>query len=597
MNTDIRIVSGGQTGADRAALDFAIDHRIPHGGWCPSGRRAEDGPISIRYRLRETPSADYLQRTDWNVRDTDATVIFTLAPELSGGSTKTAELAQKHRKPWLHLSPSHRNPSERLKKFIQTHGVALLNVAGTRASKEPAIGDFVRATLQQALQGAASTRWLQPGRLSSQPAGAQNRALNSGKNAARAATSAERLFRKLERCSAKAFRDCVFGGSLDKWKALRASNLHRALRLADSRLPEREYASLAFSQTTTTLQAQVLHGFVNRRPGSKRYWPIVWELLVGLADHALEPQAFHHLNSDALVAAYRKLTRSQKEVVRSSVAEWFLMRHCMPLGVFQHLVLPGLWDRAPSAQGSIADFARQWDEGLVLRVMRETVGTLSFYFCASGYAEFQSVPLIFGANPAHFFHVTLDFKTAALPDHRAFSHCSLAPLPKPRQVRKAEQFYASTRLKPPRAEPVHDYLASVFWDGPVGPQIVLRMQRVADLARTLRIAPDKLCALAWVHALAHLIHLGVPDEQGRFNAPVSPAFREAVARWATDRALARDGNLRELHHVLTETSLMSPGRTLPQMDVDDFRWRLWRLRSEKGSRRLLAQRLFGGGKP
>jgi predicted Rossmann-fold nucleotide-binding protein len=74
----ITIISGGQTGADRAALDFAIEHGIPHGGWCPRGRIAEDGPIPLCYSLRETPSRRYAQRTEWNVRDSHATVVFTI---------------------------------------------------------------------------------------------------------------------------------------------------------------------------------------------------------------------------------------------------------------------------------------------------------------------------------------------------------------------------------------------------------------------------------------------------------------------------------------------------------------------------------------
>src|ERR1044072_8003346 len=78
-----QITSGGQTGADRAALDFALFHGIPHGGWCPRGRLAEDGTLQTHYELKETPGALYSQRTDWNVRDSDGTVIFTLAARLS----------------------------------------------------------------------------------------------------------------------------------------------------------------------------------------------------------------------------------------------------------------------------------------------------------------------------------------------------------------------------------------------------------------------------------------------------------------------------------------------------------------------------------
>jgi hypothetical protein len=144
-----RIVSGGQTGADRAGLDFAIEHGIPHGGWCPKGRKAEDGSIDWRYDLKETPSSDYTQRTECNVRDSDGTVIFSFSPTLTGGSKKMADLAQKHQKPCLHLSAKlHGDKApEVLKKFIQEHHIKILNVAGPRGSKEPMVGEVVKAVL------------------------------------------------------------------------------------------------------------------------------------------------------------------------------------------------------------------------------------------------------------------------------------------------------------------------------------------------------------------------------------------------------------------------------------------------------------------
>jgi Circularly permutated YpsA SLOG family len=92
----ITIVSGGQTGADRAALDWALARGIECGGWCPKGRKAEDGPIDPKYPLKETPSAAYIQRTEWNVRDSDATVVFSVNPFLTGGSKSTVEFARKH---------------------------------------------------------------------------------------------------------------------------------------------------------------------------------------------------------------------------------------------------------------------------------------------------------------------------------------------------------------------------------------------------------------------------------------------------------------------------------------------------------------------
>lgn len=142
------IISGGQTGADRAALDFAIKHCIAHGGWCPKGRLALDGPLEAKYQLKETPSAGYPQRTEWNVRDSDATVVFTLAPEASGGSQKTIKVAGKHTKPCLHLHAGIEHADDDLIAFTEKHHVNNLNMAGSRESKEPGLYDWVTSVLE-----------------------------------------------------------------------------------------------------------------------------------------------------------------------------------------------------------------------------------------------------------------------------------------------------------------------------------------------------------------------------------------------------------------------------------------------------------------
>jgi hypothetical protein len=144
----LKIISGGQTGADRAGLDWAIKNGIPHGGWCPKGRRAEDGPIDAKYQLHETTNSNYLQRTEWNARDSDGTVIFSVRKHLSGNSSGTLEFAIKHRKPYLHLSAVFKdNAASVLKKWMQQNNIRVLNVAGPRASKEPEIGEFVHQVL------------------------------------------------------------------------------------------------------------------------------------------------------------------------------------------------------------------------------------------------------------------------------------------------------------------------------------------------------------------------------------------------------------------------------------------------------------------
>ena len=152
----MKIISGGQTGVDRAALDVAIERGLDWGGWCPKGGWAEDFPeppgvLAVYPGLTQTPLADPAQRTEWNVRDSDATVIFSIAPELRGGSHLTAELAARHHKPCLHLSRHQQGPAAAkfLTEFLQRHRVAILNVAGPRRSEEPKAADFALETLQK----------------------------------------------------------------------------------------------------------------------------------------------------------------------------------------------------------------------------------------------------------------------------------------------------------------------------------------------------------------------------------------------------------------------------------------------------------------
>lgn len=148
-----RIVSGGQTGADRAGLDAAIACGIPHGGWCPKGRKAEDGPIPDEYQLTETASGNYLDRTERNVKESDGTVILTMGP-LSGGSSRTAEFAREHDKPWLHVkldAMSIGKVAGTLRRFAKEHGLRVLNVAGSRGSKEPELHRLALNTIMAML--------------------------------------------------------------------------------------------------------------------------------------------------------------------------------------------------------------------------------------------------------------------------------------------------------------------------------------------------------------------------------------------------------------------------------------------------------------
>jgi putative molybdenum carrier protein len=153
MPSTLTVVSGGQTGVDRAALDAALSLGIPCGGWCPEGRLAEDGPIPARYPLRELSGADYFRRTRQNVIDSDGTLIVTIGPP-SGGTARTIEFCKDFGKPLLEVDAAQVNLEQAahdVRAFVIEHNIRRLNVAGPRASAAPAAYDLAFALLRKML--------------------------------------------------------------------------------------------------------------------------------------------------------------------------------------------------------------------------------------------------------------------------------------------------------------------------------------------------------------------------------------------------------------------------------------------------------------
>lgn len=150
----IKIVSGGQTGVDRAVLDAALETRTECGGWCPEGRKAEDGVIPPRYPVTELIGAGYRQRTLQNVIDSDGTVIIYFET-LSGGTEKTLLFCLNQKRPYLLIDAaevSSVRAAERINRFITGHSIQTLNVAGPRASGEGLAYDYARETLLHLLK-------------------------------------------------------------------------------------------------------------------------------------------------------------------------------------------------------------------------------------------------------------------------------------------------------------------------------------------------------------------------------------------------------------------------------------------------------------
>jgi hypothetical protein len=155
LNGEFKLVSGGQTGADRAALDVALSLDIPCGGWCPGDRSAEDGPIDSRYPLTPLIGSGYRARTRQNVLDSDGTVILSLGPP-TGGSLTTLKFCTNLKKPVIVIDGDLTTAGEAavlVAVFLLRHRIMTLNVAGPRASKQPGIYLFVAEVLTRLFTG------------------------------------------------------------------------------------------------------------------------------------------------------------------------------------------------------------------------------------------------------------------------------------------------------------------------------------------------------------------------------------------------------------------------------------------------------------
>jgi hypothetical protein len=149
-----KVISGGQTGVDRAALDCAIDHCVEHGGWCPRHRLAADGPIPARYQLQETDSAGYSQRTRLNVATADATLIL-MRGELVGGTRLTKRFADGLAKPlyMVDLQMEQEPQIAPVHRWLSDFNIQTLNVAGPSEERCPGIRDQAYGFLKKVFMG------------------------------------------------------------------------------------------------------------------------------------------------------------------------------------------------------------------------------------------------------------------------------------------------------------------------------------------------------------------------------------------------------------------------------------------------------------
>jgi hypothetical protein len=147
----VKIISGGQTGVDRAALDVALKQGIECGGWCPAGRLDEFGKIPDRYPLKELPTGSFAERTLQNVKDSDATVIF-YCRDLAGGSEHTLQCCIEQSKPHRTIDAaevSENDAANVIVDLVREHNVSVLNIAGPRKSEWPDGYDYAFRALER----------------------------------------------------------------------------------------------------------------------------------------------------------------------------------------------------------------------------------------------------------------------------------------------------------------------------------------------------------------------------------------------------------------------------------------------------------------
>lgn len=143
----LKLISGGQSGTDRATLDFALENNFPCGGWCPLGRKAEDGTIPGHYPLKETKTSGYTERTLLNVKDSDGTLMI-LFGEMDEGTRLTLKFAQEHGKPVFLINDSKPADAIRFRNWMTENNIRILNVAGPRESSTKGMYAFALQTLK-----------------------------------------------------------------------------------------------------------------------------------------------------------------------------------------------------------------------------------------------------------------------------------------------------------------------------------------------------------------------------------------------------------------------------------------------------------------
>lgn len=397
-------------------------------------------------------------------------------------------------------------------------------------------------------------------------------------------TDFEHAFLEWELAHFDAFnRKLLSPGGVNQWRQFRAMNPDRALRMASKSLSPSMFARVSFADIPHDEKRMALKALAGGQASSITHWPVVLAVLSDILEHPRKRDFLYSKLLDDLGEAYGNLSSNQQEIVRTRVTmdlawepdEYAVCRRYPP-EAYQRRPIP------------LASFGRELASETLRVALKRTVGQVSFFCTSPNLDELAGVVRAVGCPCPREYFLTLDFLTDPLPwgEFKAFD---------PRHAKEAVPGIEANSLpeselpfdqpKPPEQGPLMDYLSCYHWHPEVGPRIVLRVERIADCAIRIGARFEDLFVVAWIHAFAHLAHLGVPDADGLFNRYQSAEFAETVAQWATWQATRRhpdsDGTFERL---LRHQSPIYHGWTsIKDCAQEEFQAALWCLRTGRPS--------------
>jgi hypothetical protein len=368
------------------------------------------------------------------------------------------------------------------------------------------------------------------------------------------------------------------------WSRIRSGDLEGALAIAARKLPAALYASFAFASMPSTERLSLLHRLAQGELSAETYWPILESCFVDALEQPRKQPVASQSAIEDFHKAYPRLSPPQQAMAIERVMgllswehEDFTLSRRNPPVIYN-----------PSEFSLLKYGAELADESLQ-SLLAKTVGHVGFYCFYPHLDELGDTITALGANGPLWYYLTLDFQTEAITAGNPLPQYPWAftkdPLPIVRRITEQDVKILSRLEKPPVKSAAFDYCGSYYWDEKVGPHIVLRVQRIADCARRLNLPFEQLFALAWIHQFSHLVHLGVPDADGRFNARMGDEFAELVAQWATWRATEKHPALRRAFSSLSrrQSLIFHSWKPIRNCTSEEFRSFLWCLRTGRQS--------------